>query len=120
MSRVMVRMSPQACIDIADTLRFTQARLGEFVRKRYQDLLQTTFHSIAEQPTLPGSKMRDELSPGLRSLHLSFNVLEMRDGRMISPRHIVFYRTGTDQTVEILRVLHDAMEVAQHLNHLHQ
>ena len=116
----MVRISPQACTDIADTLRFTQVRLGESVRNRYQDLLQTTIHSIAEQPTLLGSKMRDELSPGLRSLHLSFNVLPMTDGRVISPRHIVFYRTGTDQIVEILRVLHDAMEVTQHLNHLHQ
>ena len=116
----MVRISPQACTDIADTLRFTQVRLGESVRNRYQDLLQTTIHSIAEQPTLLGSKMRDELSPGLRSLHLSFNVLEMTDGRVIRPRHIVFYRAGTDQIVEILRVLHDAMEVAQNLKHLHQ
>lgn len=116
----MIRISPQACTDIADTLRFTQVRLGESVRNRYQDLLQTTFHSIAKQPTLPGSKMRDELSPGLRSLHLSFNVLQKTDGRVIRPRHIVFYRAGTDQVIEILRVLHDAMEVAQHLNHLHQ
>ncbi|WP_252090613.1 type II toxin-antitoxin system RelE/ParE family toxin [Pseudomonas sp. MWU13-3659] len=116
----MVRMTPQARTDIADTLRFTQVRLGESVRNRYQDLLQTTFHSIAEQPTLPGSMMRDELSPGLRSLHLSFNVMKVADGRLLSPRHIVFYRTGTDQAVEILRILHDAMEVAQNLNHLHQ
>ncbi|MDB1111883.1 type II toxin-antitoxin system RelE/ParE family toxin [Pseudomonas extremaustralis] len=113
-------MSPQACTDITDTLRFTQARLGESVRNQYQDLLQTTLHSIAEQPTLPGSKVRDELSPGLRSLHLSFNVLHVAGGRMISPRHIVFYRTGRDQIVEVLRVLHDAMEVAQCLSHLHQ
>lgn len=120
MSRVMVRISPQACVDIADTLRFTEVRLGESVRNRYQDLLQTTFHSIAEQPTLPASMMRDELSPGLRSLHLSFNVMKVADGRLLRPRHIVFYRTGTDQAVEILRILHDAMEVAQHLNHLHQ
>lgn len=85
MSRAMIRIAAQACTDIADTLRFTQVRLGESVRNRYQDLLQTTFHRIAEQPTLPGSRMRDELSPGLRSLHLSFNVLQMTDGRMISP-----------------------------------
>lgn len=120
MNRIMVRISHQARTDIADTLRFTQVRLGESIKDRYQDLLQTTFHCIAEQPTLPGSKLRDELAPGLRSLHLSLNVLEMTDGRMISPRHVVFYRAGTDQTVEILRVLHDAMEVAQHLNHLDQ
>lgn len=116
----MVRISPQACVDIADTLRFTEVRLGKSIRNRYQDLLQETFLALSEQPTPVGCKMRDELSPGLRSLHLSFNVLQMTNGRMIKPRHIVFYRTGTDQVVEILRVLHNAMEITEHLNHLHQ
>ena len=116
----MVRISPQACVDIADTLRFTEVRLGESVRNRYQDLLQETFLALAEQPRPAGSRLRDELAPGLLSLHLSFNVLQMTDGRVIRPRHIVFYRASTDQIVEILRVLHDAMEVAQNLKHLHQ
>ncbi|WP_425928762.1 type II toxin-antitoxin system RelE/ParE family toxin [Pseudomonas sp. NyZ201] len=114
----MIRIPPQACTDIADTLRFTQVRLGESVRNRYQDLLQITFHRIAEQPALPGSRMRDELSPGLRSLHLSFNVLKTTEGRAISPRHVVFYRIGTDQVIEIIRILHDAMEDTRHLQHL--
>lgn len=120
MSRVMVRISPQACVDISDTLRFTEVRLGQPVRNRYQKLLQETFLALAEQPTPVCSKMRDEVFPGLRSLHLSFNMLQMTDGRVIRPRHIVFYRIGTDQTIEIFRILHDAMEVAQNLKHLHQ
>nr|WP_240635062.1 type II toxin-antitoxin system RelE/ParE family toxin [Pseudomonas hunanensis] len=111
-------MSPQACSDIADTLRFTEVRLGQSVKNRYQDLLQTTFHCIAVQPTLPGSRMRDELSPGLRSLHLSFNVLQTTEGRVISPRHVVFYRIGRDQVIEVIRILHDAMEDTRHLQHL--
>ncbi|KNX79202.1 plasmid stabilization protein ParE [Pseudomonas sp. 250J] len=120
MSRGTIRIAPQAYTDIADILRFTQVRLGESVRNRYQDLLQETFVALAEQPTPEGSKMRDELSPGLRSLHLSFITLQMTEGRVMRPRHIVFYRTGTDQIIEILRVLHDAMEVAQNLKSLHQ
>lgn len=119
MSSPVLRISPKAHTDIADTLRFTEVRFGISVRRRYQDLLQATFQSLAEQPVHINSTMRDELSPGLRSLHLSINVLEINDDRMIRPRHIVFYRIGTDQVVEILRVLHDAMEVARHLNHLH-
>lgn len=120
MNRLVVRISPQAYTDIVDTLRFTEVRLGAPLRSQYQDLLQATFNSLAEEPIHINSKLRDELSPGLRSLHLSFNVLQMADGRKVSPRHIVFYRTAADQVVEILRVLHDAMETAQHLNHLHQ
>lgn len=120
MSSPVLRISPKAHTDIADTLRFTEVRFGVSVRRRYQDLLQATFQSLAEQPAHASSIVRDELSPGLRSLHLSINALEINDGRTIRPRHIVFYRTGTDQVVEILRILHDAMEVAQHLDHLHQ
>jgi len=120
MNRPVVRIAAQAQIDIADTLRFTKVRLGEAVRGRFQDLLQATFQSLVEDPEHNESTSRDNLSPGLRSLHLAFNALEMTDGRMIRPRHVVFYRTGVDQVVEILRVLHDAMEVAQHLKHLNQ
>ncbi|MDZ5738032.1 type II toxin-antitoxin system RelE/ParE family toxin [Pseudomonas asiatica] len=116
----MVRIAAQAQIDIVDTLRFTKVRLGESVRSLYQDLLQATFQSLADDPAHISSTFRDELSPGLRSLHLGSNSLEVSDGRIITPRHIIFYRTGKDEVVEILRVLHDAMEVAQHLNHLHQ
>ncbi len=120
MNRPVVRIAAQAQIDIADTLRFTESRLGDAVRSRYQDLLQATFQSLVDDPELNESTSRDDLSPGVRSLHLAFNFLEMTDGRMIRPRHIVFYRTGADQIVEILRVLHDAMEVAHQLNYLHQ
>lgn len=109
-----IRIAPQAHTDIADILRFTEVRQGKDIRSRYQDLLQATFHSLAEEPEHIRSTMREELSPGLRSLHLSFNALEMSDGRLIRPRHIVFYRTGTDQVVDILRVLHDAMETRYH------
>lgn len=114
MTDLAVRIAPQANTDITDILRFTEVRLGEDIRSRYQDLLQATFQSLSKEPEHIRSTMREELSPGLRSLHLSFNALEMSDGRLIRPRHIVFYRTGTDHVVEILRVLHDAMETRYH------
>ncbi|WP_412461700.1 type II toxin-antitoxin system RelE/ParE family toxin [Pseudomonas sp. SC11] len=116
----MVRIAAQAQIDIADTLRFTQVRHGEFVRSQYQDQLQATFQELTYDPATIGSTSRDEISSGLRSLHLAYKPLQTSDGRIIRPRHIVFFRTGQDQTVEILRVLHDAMEVSQFLKHLHQ
>lgn len=118
MNRLVVRISPQAYTDVADTLRFTEVRLGEALRSQYQDLLQVTFSSLAEEPIHINSRERDEISPGLRSLHLSFNMLETTEGRTISPRHVVFYRIGTDQVIEIIRILHDAMEDTRHLQHL--
>lgn len=120
MNKLMLRISALAASDIVDTLRFTEVRLGLSAKTQYCNQLLATLHSLAEEPEHVSSSIRDELLPGLRSLHLSFNKLIMDDGRIISPRHILFYRTGPDQAVEIIRVLHDAMEIAQHLNHLHQ
>lgn len=120
MRKMAFRISHQARTDIVDILRFTEVKFGEGARRRYQGLLQTTFLSIAEEPSRVGSSARDELAPGLRSLHLFFCRLEVATDRVIRPRHIVFYRQVDDQVIEIVRILHDAMEVSLHLQHLHQ
>jgi toxin ParE1/3/4 len=31
------------------------------------------------------------------------------------PRHIIFYRLADDEVIEVVRLLHDAMEVKLHL-----
>ncbi|MFO6011935.1 type II toxin-antitoxin system RelE/ParE family toxin, partial [Pseudomonas aeruginosa] len=36
-------------------------------------------------------------------------------GKVVRPRHFVFYRMATDQVLEVVRVLHDAMDLDQHL-----
>ncbi len=120
MRKMAFRISRQARTDIVDILRFTEVKFGEGARRRYQGLLQTTFLSIAEEPGRVGSASREELAPGLRSLHLYFCRLEVATDRVIRPRHIVFYRQVDDQVIEIVRILHDAMEVSMHLQHLHQ
>ncbi len=54
---------------------------------------------------------------GLRSFHLTYvrNQAATATGTVQRPRHIVFYRLADDQIIEIVRILHDAMEVRQHL-----
>ncbi len=65
-----------------------------------------------------GSVTREEISPGLRSMHLFFSRLDNIEGRGVRPRHIVFYRSTEDQIVEVVRVLHDAMELTRQLGYL--
>lgn len=36
-------------------------------------------------------------------------------GMVKSPRHTVFYRVAHDDVIEVVRLLHDAMEVQLHL-----
>ncbi|QXH37841.1 type II toxin-antitoxin system RelE/ParE family toxin [Pseudomonas sessilinigenes] len=118
MSQLQVHISKQARTDVIDILRYTEVRFGEGARRRYQSLLQNTFRSLGEEPERLGSVTREEISPGLRSLHLFFCRSENTEGRVVRPRHIVFYRSNEDQVVEVVRVLHDAMELTRHLGYL--
>ena len=50
---------------------------------------------------------RDEIIPGIRTLHVE------RHGRR--GRHFLVYRAADGQTVEIGRILHDRMDLQRHL-----
>jgi plasmid stabilization system protein ParE len=41
--------------------------------------------------------------------------MRMSDGRVGAPRHMLVYRTIPPETVVILRVLHDSMDMVRHL-----
>jgi toxin ParE1/3/4 len=58
-------------------------------------------------PDAPGSVSRDEILPNLRSLHVARH---RRGGR-----HFIMYRTTTGQVIEVVRILHDAMDLARHI-----
>lgn len=109
------RITHDARADIVDALGYTQVQFGAEARRRYQSLILTAFGSIAEQPERIGSLARDELAEGIRSLHLIYCRGKAAGGRIARPRHVVFYRLGADQVVEIVRLLHEAMEVKRHL-----
>ena len=63
--------------------------------------------ALSEGPNVPGSLERDEIADGLRSLHVA------RQGRR--GRHFVIYRAAGDDTIEVVRILHDAMDIARHV-----
>lgn len=108
-------LSFDAEADLIDILQFIQVRLGESARRRYQGLLRAALVSVATEPERIGSLDREQLAAGLRSLHLLYRRSESQSYRVDRPRHVVFYRLGKDQVVEIVRILHDAMEVERHL-----
>ncbi|MHA6195273.1 type II toxin-antitoxin system RelE/ParE family toxin [Pseudomonas wadenswilerensis] len=108
-----VRISRQASTDMADILRYTESKFGAGARGRYKELLHAGLRAIGEDPLLAGSQTRPEIAADIRSLHLIFC---RKQARVLKPRHILFYRLGSDQTVELIRVLHEAMELAAHLH----
>ncbi len=103
--------------DIVDILSHCQIQFGTTARQRYQDLILTALEDIANTPNRIGSSFRDEIAPGLKSFHLyhSRKRAATSKGLVQRPRHIIFYRLADDQVIEIVRLLHDALEVRLHL-----
>ncbi|WP_296180317.1 type II toxin-antitoxin system RelE/ParE family toxin [Pseudomonas sp. UBA1879] len=117
MSNPRYRISQAALSDITDILRHSQVQFGTEARLRYQTLLQTAMEDVARTPSRIGSSMRDEIAPGLRSFHLTYSRKRASGAQRLvqNPRHILFYRIADDQVIEVVRILHDAMEARLHL-----
>lgn len=111
------RISNPARTDIVDILRLSQTQFGDQARQRYQALILAALQALADTPNRIGSHKRDELAPGLRSYHLVYSRQQAKHlhGTVKGPRHIVFYRVANDGVIEVVRLLHDAMEVQFHL-----
>jgi toxin ParE1/3/4 len=73
---------------------------------RYRDTLVEAIGELAEGPDVAGSKARDEIMPGLRTLQVA------RRGRRGS--HFLIYRAAPKSTIEIIRILHDRMDLKRH------
>jgi toxin ParE1/3/4 len=74
---------------------------------------------IAAEPEGPVTRGRDELRPGIRSLHLRHARNADSEGKVKRPVHVLYYRVITPDLIEIVRVLHERMEPSRHLTQLH-
>ena len=101
--------------DILAILATSRAQFGLDAQRRYRVMLEQAIRDIAENPQRPGVASPSDLPEGLRLYHTrharSHLPLETRVGR---PRHFVAFRL-VDDVVEVLRVLHDAMDLARQL-----
>jgi toxin ParE1/3/4 len=111
------RLSEAAQGDILNILDWTHEHFGEAARLRYESLIVAALRDIASQPDRQGSRARPELGTGVRSWHLRLSREHIRNGPGIvrRPRHFLVYRFETGLVV-VGRVLHDAMELARHLD----
>lgn len=111
------RLSEAAQGDVLDILTWTDEQFGEAARLRYESLIVAALRDLASQPDRPGSFARPELSAGVRSWHLRLSREHVKPGVGIvrRPRHFLVYRLEPGLVV-VGRVLHDAMELARHLD----
>lgn len=102
-----VRLGAAAELDFANIIRWTVENFGARQSRLYRDTLLQAIGELANGPDIVGSKARDEITRGLRTLHVA------RHGRR--GRHFLVYRVAAERTIEIGRILHDGMELQRHL-----
>lgn len=111
------RLSEAAQGGVLGMLAWTHEQLGEAARLRHESMIVAALRDVASQPDRPGSIVRPELGAGVRSWHLRLSRAHVKpDVEVVRrPRHFLVYR-AEPALVVVGRVLHDAMELAHHLD----
>jgi len=93
-------LTNKAKADLKSIARHTESQWGREQRNRYLALLDSSFHDLAAAPF----KGRDcsEIRAGYRKYGVG--------------RHIIFYRQIAPKLIEIVRILHDRMDVPRRLS----
>jgi toxin ParE1/3/4 len=91
------RLSALAKDDLKQIAIFTQKRWGKNQRNKYLEQFDGMFHQLAENPSL------DMSCDFIRSGYRKFPLIS----------HVIYYRTGPDETVDIIRILHKHMDVSE-------
>jgi toxin ParE1/3/4 len=102
-----VHLSNSADSDFGDIVAFTAEKFGARQAVTYQRTLKLALNALVAGPEVRGSSRRDDISIGLRTLHVA------RKGRR--GRHLILYRASPERIIIVLRILHDAMDLARHV-----
>jgi toxin ParE1/3/4 len=103
-----VRLSAAAKLDFVNILKWTVENFGVRQSQNYREGLVQAIGELAAGPGIAGSKARDEIMHGLRTLHVA------RRGRRGS--HFLMYRIASRQTIEIMRIVYDKMDLRRHVS----
>jgi toxin ParE1/3/4 len=112
-----VRLSVLAEADIERILDWSFERFGSLAAERYRKLIDVALHDLAADPQRPGVRQRDDVGARHRTYHLLHSRDRARTSRGVvgRPRHLLVFRQVDADTIIVLRVLHDSMDIAQHV-----
>ena len=102
-----VRLAEQAELDFLDIATWTTQHFGQVQAELYVETILLAMEALHDGPDPLGAKARNDLGPGIRTLHVS------RLGR--KGRHFVVFMAGQGQCIDVLRLLHDSMDLARHV-----
>ena len=95
--RWTIHLAAAAERDFQEILRWTVANVGPRQAKTYSRTLSSALHDLALGPTIPGARLREDIGPGINTLHVA------RKGR--KGRHFVVFRVAASKSSEVIDVL---------------
>ena len=102
-----VVLGSEAEKDFIRILAYTRDTFGSRQEVVYETIILDALAELDTGPAVFGSVARDDLRPGIRSLHVSRH---RRPGR-----HVIIYRTRHENVIDVIRILHDAMDFERHI-----
>lgn len=102
-----MRLARQAQQDITDILTWTADHFSAQQAEVYAETLTQALEALLEGPEVIGAKRCEDIAPGIYVLHVA------RLGRR--GRHFVVFRPAGDKLIDVLRILHDSMDFARHI-----
>ncbi|HET7662096.1 MAG TPA: type II toxin-antitoxin system RelE/ParE family toxin [Rhodanobacteraceae bacterium] len=107
-ARHEIRITHLARQDMAAILDWTREHFGTRQRKAYARILALAMRALADDPEVAGARPAEYIAPGIHLLHVA------RGGR--KGRHIIVFRVNAmGARVDVLRVLHDSMDLMRHM-----
>lgn len=108
-----VKLADRARRDVAAILRATHDGFGAAGLERYRLLFEAAFRDLGDDAERPGV-VAGPLANGARLYHLRHSKGRVFGGKVGRPRHLIAFKVEGD-TVRVMRVLHDAMDLPARL-----
>jgi len=110
-----LRLTASARRDVANALAQSEEQFGRAARQRYRLLLEPALDDLAQDPRRPGVRADAHLPADHRLYPVRLSRARPAPAdRVGHPRHVVVFRLD-GPTVEVLRLLHEAMDLPRHL-----
>ena len=102
-----VRLASQAEQDLFDIVSWTAKNFGIHQAEYYAETITLAIEALHDGPEILGIKSREDIGSGILTLHAA------RHGR--KGRHFVVLNASEGRIINVLRLLHDSMDLARHL-----